>query len=165
MACAYITDLATSIWKDLGEPSDMSVSYIQTKLVSEYFIGKLNINMPAAYSIVNGDIFPALDNIGQAIYALMYKSEYYANRITKLLSGYSAATTWVELSDGDSKIRRASPTEMAKALKDLKAQIDSDMHNIIHAYRMNSSTARSMDYYTIDGVANTLQLNAYRPQA
>ena len=166
MACAYITDLATYIWKDLGEPTDMTVSYIQSKLISEAFIGKLNVAISASYSIVTNDIVPVLDNTAQAVYALMYKSEYYANKINKLLGGYSGATMWTELSDGDGKIRRASPTEVAKVFKDLKDRVDADMYNMIHAHRMNNSTSKTVDYYTIDPVlAVSPPLNSYRPLA
>jgi hypothetical protein len=43
MSCsAYLTDLAASIFNDLGQPTDMSVAYIQSKLTSNAFLGKLN---------------------------------------------------------------------------------------------------------------------------
>lgn len=150
MACAYITDLATNIWKDLGEPTDITVSYIQSKLVSDYFIGKLNVAISTSYTVSNGDIVPVLGTDEQAIYALMYKSESYARTIAKLLSGYSASSMWIELADGDGRVRRASPTELARVLKDLKNKSDSELTGLIHSYRMNNSGSRSVDTYTID---------------
>lgn len=150
MTCAYITDLATNIWKDIGEPTSITVSYIQSKLVSEYFIGKLNVAIASSYAIVNGDIVPALGTTEQAIYGLLYKSDYYSTRISQTLAGYSVSTMWVEMADGDGRVRRASPTEFAKVLKELKGQIDGDLRAMVGAYRMNNSQSRSVDQYTIN---------------
>lgn len=150
MPCAYITDLATNIWKDIGEPTSITVSYIQSKLVSDYFIGKLNVAIASSYAIENGDIVPALGGQEQAIYGLLYKSDYYATRISQTLGGYTVSTMWVEMADGDGRVRRASPTEFAKVLKELKSQIDGELRLMTAAYRMNNSQSRSVDKYTIN---------------
>ncbi len=149
----YISELATGIWQDLGEPATHLPSYIQTKLVSPYFLGKLNVAIATSYTIVDSDIVPVLGAEEQGIYALMYKVEYYAGQISKMLSGYtssSGGSAWIELSDGDGRVRRASPTEMAKVYASQKNQGESELSALIGKYRMNNSKAKTVDYLTIN---------------
>lgn len=144
MACAYITDLATLIYGDLGSPGDISVSSIQTKLVSSGFIGKLNNAISSCYSIVSGDISPELGVEEQAIYAQMYKSEYYSRKISSIFGGTDI--NWTTLKDGDSTITRSSQTEVGKLFKDLKRLSDEEMNKLIAAYRVNASSPSTIDY-------------------
>lgn len=162
MACAYITDLATNIWRDLGEPSDLSVPYIQTKLISPYFLGKLNVALGTAYEIVSGDISPALGTDEQGMYGLMYKIDYYARKINTLLSGYSADASWIELSDGDGRLRRASPTEIAKTITSIKNQLDLQLNGLVGKYRMNNAKSKSVDYFYKDDSGSGLPRDDYR---
>lgn len=147
MACAYITDLATLIYTDLGSPSDISVSSIQTKLVSNGFIGKLNNALSTCYSIVSGDIVDQLGVEEQSIYALMYKSEYYARKISSIFGGTDI--NWTTVKDGDSEITRSSQTEVGKLFKDLKKQNDEELKNLIGAYRTNASPPSTTDYASL----------------
>lgn len=144
MPCAYITDLATLIYSDLGSPSDISVSSIQTKLVSSGFLGKLNNKISTCYSIVSGDISPELGNEEQAIYSQMYKSEYYSRKISSIFGGTDI--NWTTVKDGDSEITRSSQTEVGKLFKDLKRQSDEELGNLVASYRVNASPPSTIDY-------------------
>lgn len=144
MACAYITDLATLIYGDLGSPGDISVSSIQTKLVSSGFLGKLNNALSTCYSIASGDITPQLGVEEQSIYAQMYKSEYYARKISSIFGGTDI--NWTTVKDGDSEITRSSQTEVGKLFKDLKRLSDEELNRLIGAYRTNASGPSTIDY-------------------
>jgi uncharacterized lipoprotein YehR (DUF1307 family) len=144
MACAYITDLATLIYNNLGAPSDLTISSIQTKLVSTGFLGKLNNKINTSYAIVSGDISPQLDTNEQAIYAQMYVSEYCVKKINAIIGGTEIA--WTTVKDGDSTITRSSQTEMAKIYKDLKKQTDEELDKLVGSYRINASSPISVDY-------------------
>ena len=144
MACAYITDLATLIYNNLGMPADVSVSSIQTKLVSVGFIGKLNNGISTSYSIVSGDISPDLGVNEQAIYAQMYASEYYSRKINQIIGGTDIY--WTSIIDGDSKITRTSQAEIAKVFKDLKKQSEEELYKLISMYRVNASGPTTVDY-------------------
>lgn len=144
MACAYITDLATLIFNNLGAPSDLTISSIQTKLVSAGFIGKLNNAISTSYSIVSGDISPELGVNEQAIYSQMYMSEYYARKISAIFSGTDI--NWTTIKEGDSAIVRTSQSEVAKVFKDLKKQTDEELQKLISTYRVNASAPSTIDY-------------------
>lgn len=144
MPCAYITNLSNSIWKDLGEPDDLTPSYIQSKLLSEPFLGRLNNLLSKCYRIVSNDIDPVLDPDEQAIYALLYQSEWYAAKINKIIN--ATDIQWVEVVEGDSRIRRSSSTERARILKDLKSQVDTRLTQLVSLYRLNNSQPSSVDY-------------------
>jgi len=144
MACAYITDLATLIYNDLGAPSDVTISSIQTKLVSTGFLGKLNNMISTSYSIISGDIYPEMAINEQAIYSQLYISEYYSKKINQIIGG--TEISWTTLKDGDSTIVRSSQTEMAKVFKDLKRQSDEEIIRLVGSYRVNASSALTVDY-------------------
>lgn len=148
MACAYLTDLATNIWKDLGEPADISVSYIQYKLVSNPFVGKLDNLISSCHTITSGSICPALTNKEQSIYALMYESDFWGQKLAKITAGQEIQ--WTRLEEGDSKITRVSSVEQGKLYKDMQRQTNEQLNYLVNVYRQNSSTARSVDFYTID---------------
>lgn len=144
MPCAYITDLATLIYNNLGAPSDVSVSSIQTKLVSTGFLGKLNNSINTSYVIANGDILPELGINEQALYSEMYVSEYYGRKINQIIGG--TEISWTSIGDGDSKITRSSQTEMAKVFKDLKKQADEEIIRLTNSYRVNASAPGTIDF-------------------
>lgn len=149
MPCAYITNLANSIYKDIGSPSSPSVSAIQTKLVSEDFLGKLNVAINGCYFIVTGDISPALQTQEQAIYSELYKYDYYGTMAIQVL-GAIGAVNWTRIKEGDSEIGRASPNETAKIFTTLKKQSEDAIRNLVNGYKANATTPQSIDYYTID---------------
>jgi hypothetical protein len=149
MPCAYITDLANSIYKDIGSPSDLSISTVQTKLVSENFIGKLNIAIDECHIIVTGDISPALSSSEQAIYSEMYKYDYYSTSALKTL-GAVGALLWTRLREGDSEVSRANPNEVAKFYSTLQKQTEGTLRLMIDDYKKNRTLTQSIDYYTIE---------------
>lgn len=149
MPCAYITDLANSIYKDIGNPSNLSISAVQTKLVSDSFIGKLNIAIDECHVITTGDISPALSSSEQAIYAEMYKHDYYSTAALQSL-GAVGALLWTRLREGDSEVSRANPNEVAKFYATLKKQSEETLRLMIDDYKKNRTLTHSIDYYTID---------------
>lgn len=144
MPCAYITDLATLIYNNLGSPSDISISSIQTKLVSTGFLGKLNNSINTSYSIVNGDISPELGVNEQNIYSQMYISEYYTRKIMQIAGGTDIS--WTSIQDGDSRITRSSQTETAKMFKDMKRLADEEIIRLVGSYRVNASGPSTIQY-------------------
>jgi hypothetical protein len=144
MASEYISGLATLIYEDLSSPSDLSVSSIQSKLVNEGFLGKLNNSISSSYVIVTGDISPVLGLNEQSIYSQLYISEYYTKKINSILGGTEIA--WTTVKDGDSTIIRSSQTETAKVFKDLKKQSDEELIRLIGSYRVGASGPLTVDY-------------------
>ena len=144
-----LCQLSTTVWEDIGAPTDYSPTNIQTWMV--YNIGRLNTSIYTCYNAIGATgISPALGNQESAILGEIFKSNYYGRKIMSTLTAGSLATSWVSMTDGDSNIRRMSPSEAAKVFKDLKNQSDAQLRLQINDYRQGEATARSVDYYTID---------------
>lgn len=147
MACAYITDLATFIWNDLGQPSDEPTSYIQSKLVSNGYIGQLNSFTASCFSGISGDISPSLGADEQALYALMYEKDYYTKKLNQTLAGLNPGV--ITLQEGDSRVTFASPIEKARLYRDMQKQLNDQLIMLTSAYRQDRSTPVSVDYMQI----------------
>lgn len=147
MPCAYISDMAEIIFTDLGSPSGYSPSYIQSKLVSPSYIGRLNNLIATCYTTVSGDISPALGTDEQGIYTLLYENAWYTTKLNQTLAGLNPGV--IEIRDGDSTMRFVSPVEQAKVYKDMQRQTAEQLGIQIASYRQQKSQPSSVDYLTI----------------
>jgi len=147
MPCAYITNLANAIWNDLGQPSDYPVSYIQSKLVSPSYVGKLNNMIATCYTVVTGDITPPLDENEQAVYQLMYETDFYITKMNQVNAGLNPGV--ISLTEGDSKIQFINPVEQAKVYKEMQRQLNEQLVFLTSAYRQGEAFPRSINYPTI----------------
>lgn len=149
MACsAYLSDLSTVIWQDIGSPTDTPVSYIQSKLTSSTYLGQLNSLTANCFTIVSGDISPALGNEEQGIYAAMYEADFYTRKVNALMGGTDIA--WTSLVDGDSRITRSSIVDQARLYRDMQKELNLKVKNLVSAYRQDNSNGRSVDFYDIN---------------
>lgn len=149
MSCPnYILDMATQIWNDLGQPTDTPVSYIQSKLISNTFLGKLNALTANCYVIVSGDISPVLGVDEQGIYALMYEQDFWTRKANILANGTDI--DWVVIRDGESSISRSNIVDKMRLYRDMQKQLNDQLNKTIAAYRQDLSTSKSVDYYGID---------------
>lgn len=148
MSCAYLTDLATSIWNDLGQPTDLSVAAIQTKLGSAAFLGKFNSLTANCYTIdSNGNIVPELGLEEQGIYSLMYQVDYYTGKLNNALNGFN--TSFISIADGDSRIVRANQVEVARMYRDQQKNLAQQLSLLIGSYRSGNAGPLAVDMYTI----------------
>lgn len=153
MACSpYLTDISTSIWNDIGQPTDTPVSYIQSKLTSNAFLGKLNVLTANCYTIVSGDIAPPLGTDEQGIYAMLYEQDFYTRKINVLANGTDVA--WVTIVDGESRITRSDTVSQMKLYATMQKQLNQQLNLAVAAYRQDNSIAQSVDYYDIDNGFN-----------
>ncbi len=148
MPCAQITDLANAIWNDLSQPSSTPVSYIQSKLTSNAYIGQLNVLTANCYTIISGDIAPPLGTDEQGIYALMYERDYYTRKVNDLANGTDI--NWITLKDGDSTIVRSNIVDQMRLYRDMQKQLNDQLGKSVAAYRQDASTSKSVDFYGID---------------
>lgn len=170
MACSpYLTDLATVIWNDLGQPSGMPVSFIQSQLVSNSYVGRLNNQIATCYTSVSGDISPALGNTEQAIYAMMYEMGYYQTKLAQTLAGLNPGI--VSLQDGDSRIVFTNSVEQAKVYKEMQKQLNDQLTMAVSQYRQQESQPSAVDmplivngawaYGSLGGIAGQIALYGY----
>lgn len=139
-----IYDLAYQTWNDLDEPSTVNPSFISGWMVNAANVGKLNNLISTNYTGVNGTISPEIGQEEAAIYSEMYQSLYYKQRINENLG--AGGVQWVELENGDSRVRRASPTEVAKVYKDLLRECNANLKDLITNYKYNLSFPRTNNF-------------------
>lgn len=160
MTCpAYITDMANFIWGNLGSPDDLSVSTIQSKLISNPYLGNLNNLIVTCYSGISGSITPVMSADEQAIYSSMYQKDYYTMKLNQTLQGYG--TSFVTLVEGDSRITRASTVDVARVYRDMQKELNDELSMQIASYRQNLAQPQSVIYPTI---VNTVGGNGGMPQ-
>lgn len=158
MNCVFIQNTATGIWTDISEPTNLSVSAIETKLLSSGFIGQFDALINGCHHVsydtgISGYcVSPSLNGEEVAIFQQLYLTNYYAKRSSEVLSLNNGLTAgaWVEIVEADTRIRRANPNEIAKFYKDLYKEFKSNLDDMISAYNRNQSNARSVDYFSID---------------
>ena len=167
MACgAYITDMAKGIHQEIGQPTSISPSFIQSKLLSKSFLGQLNTLLYKAHTIENGDISVELDMQEQAIYSRLWVYEYYNSQGPAILASMAAGNYWVNIQEGDSKIQRTNPIEIAKYFKTLASQYKDYVDEMVEFYNKAQSFPRSNDMYTINVYGNYAingSFSSYRP--
>ncbi len=138
MSCDYIYNLASGIWEEIGSPTSQSINYISGWLVNN--VGTLNNRINTCYSgDGSGCIDPAIDIEEQGIYKEIYKLNYYTLMVTSSI-GAAALSTWVELKDDVSSIRRISPNEFAKVYLQLKKEANAELNELIFDYQRNHAT-------------------------
>jgi len=144
MACNYLSDLSQTIWDQLGQPTSISIAYIQSRLVSNAYLGQLNTLTQICHSGVSGYIAPELGPDEQSIYAAMYVRDYFTSKLNQVMNGYD--TSFTRITEGDSTIVKSSVAEMAKVYKDAQRESNSQLQYLVAAYRTNPMQARSVEF-------------------
>ncbi len=94
-----------------------------------------------------GDFYPAFGNTEESIYAEMYKIDYYEKKIRDALNGImevSDTVDWIELSEGDTRIRRNNKNEVAKTYRSSQSEARKELQKLIGYYRENRSLPRQV---------------------
>ena len=161
--------LASGIWEDLGAPQNPSITYISGWVGSSRGVGKLNTLLNTCFCVDDegihagetfvscgvtgeyqaGDFYPALNSAETAIYTEIYKGDYYEKRMRDSLNGISDSyvsgnMAWTELREGDSSIKRGSPTEAAKVYRGFLGDSKAELQKLVGYYRSNGANPRQV---------------------
>lgn len=154
MSCQYIQNLATGVWMDISSPDSTTVATISGQLVSDFYLGTLNVLLGTCYSGSESGacISPPLTNTEQSILGELYKVNYYG-RLVAANAGAGGVRQMVEVGEFDTRIRWASPNEVAKTYvmmqKDARIRLD----NMVRDYfdlSLGGNVPRSIDFFNID---------------
>jgi hypothetical protein len=164
-SCPYITDLASSIHKSIGEPSAVSISFIAGKLTSNAFLGQLNTLLYKCHSIVDGCIEPPLDVDEQAIYATLYEADYYKKQISSYI-GAAGVKRVLSVKEGDSSVSLSNTASEAKVIADLAKSLRQQANEMADLYNRGRATALGVSFYTIDqyGPSSSLINDQFSPR-
>lgn len=150
MASEYLGVLSSGIWDDLSQPTGQPPAYIQAKLVSPAYVGKLNNLISTCYIAITGNIDPDLGEAEQGIYLSMYEMDYFTTKLNQTLAGLNPGI--VELREGDSTIRFTNPVEQAKVYKEMQRQLSEQLFWQVSAYRGHAGQPSAVDTPNIANV-------------
>ena len=139
-----IVDISDEIYRELGEPSDLSHASIAFWLRTN--IGDLNILINKKYYIIestleigilegSGDVFGDLE---KSIFKMIYSVHYYERLFRNALGAASTDST-IEIDQNGFRAKRVNKNELAKTYSDLRKQIVSELDILTRNYNLNES--------------------------
>lgn len=139
-----VVDLADEIYtSDLECPLDTSVPKIVFKLLT--LVGELNARLDLCVSVSESEEFdPELETDQAAILRWMFLVKYYGRHIRENLG--ANGVQWTEIREGDSVIKRASKTDVARSYMALKRDAEAELNRLVGLYRINYAITRGTDY-------------------
>jgi hypothetical protein len=140
-----IVDIADEIYRELGEPSDISIASVAYWLRTN--IGKLNVllNKPYLISDTTLEIYSSdepKDPFGineKSIFKKIY-TVYYYERLFRNALGAASTDSTLEISQNGFMARKINKNELAKTYSDLKKQSDAELKILLDRYEINEVT-------------------------
>jgi len=135
-----IVDISDEIYRELGEPVDISIASISHWLRTN--IEKMNILLDRKYLINSISLEIEHDNnkvFGLAeknIFKLLY-SIYYYERLFRNALGAASVDSVVSVTDDGSTVTKINKNEIAKNYAQIRKQINDELVNLINRYHAN----------------------------
>ena len=137
-----IVDVADEIYRELGEPSDISIASIAYWLRTN--IGKLNVllNKPYLINETTLEIYSSdetKDPFGineKTIFKKIY-TVYYYERLFRNALGAASTDSVIEINQNGFSARKINKNELAKTYSDLKKQSDAELKILLDKYEIN----------------------------
>ena len=139
-----VVDIADEIFRELGEPTSLSIPAISFWLRTN--VGQLNNYIHTEYSESENDLeikdaaSPPVE-IGdneKTILKKMYFIHYYDQRLRTHMTTMDTDTI-LSVRDGDSSVTKVNRNEIAKSIAAVKAQEYSELLKMIQAYVSNKA--------------------------
>jgi hypothetical protein len=138
-----IVDVADEVYRELGEPADISIASIAYWLRTN--IGKLNVLLGKPYLISETtlEIYSsdeAKDPFGineKAIFKKIY-TVYYYERLFRNALGAASTDSVISVTDDGSTVVKINKNELAKTWLDAKKQSDAELKILLDKYEINA---------------------------
>jgi hypothetical protein len=139
-----IVDISDEIYRELGEPSDLSHASIAFWLRTN--LGDLNILINKKFYITDdtlevgvledsGDTF---GNIEKSIFKMIYSMHYYERLFRNALGAASTDST-LEINQNGFMARKINKNELAKTYAQLRKQISDELYVLTKNYNLNEA--------------------------
>ena len=140
-----IVDIADEVYRELGEPADISIASIAYWLRTN--IGKLNvlINKPYLINETTLEIYSSdetNDPFGineKTIFKKIY-TLYYYERLFRNALGAASTDSVIEIDQNGFRAKRVNKNELAKTYSELKKQADAELKILLDKYDINGVT-------------------------
>lgn len=137
-----IVDVADEVYRELGEPADISIASVAYWLRTN--IGKLNVllNKPYLISDTTLEIYSsdeAKDPFGineKGIFKKIY-TVYYYERLFRNALGAASTDSVIDISQNGFSARKINKNELAKTYSELKKQADAELKILTDKYEIN----------------------------
>ena len=124
-----ITSIADEIFRELGEPSDKSISAIAFYLRSN--IGTLNCLLNKAFTIQDDwSVSPEINRNQAAVFKTFYFVYYYGTLVRETL-GSGSVDSVVSIDDAGHKIRLVNKNEKSKTFLSLRRDYQQDLKDLV----------------------------------
>jgi hypothetical protein len=140
-----IVDISDEIYRELGEPSDLSIASVAFWLRTN--IGKLNVllNKPYLINETTLEIYSSdetKDPFGineKTIFKKIY-TLYYYERLFRNALGAASTDSVIEIDQNGFRAKRVNKNELAKTYSELKKQADAELKILLDKYDINGVT-------------------------
>jgi hypothetical protein len=137
-----IVDVADEVYRELGEPADISIASVAYWLRTN--IGKLNVllNKPYLINETTLEIYSsdeAKDPFGineKTIFKKIY-TVYYYERLFRNALGAASTDSVIDISQNGFSARKINKNELAKTYSELKKQADAELKILTDKYEIN----------------------------
>jgi len=137
-----IVDVADEVYRELGEPSDISIASVAYWLRTN--IGKLNVllNKPYLINETTLEIYSSdepKDPFGineKTIFKKIY-TVYYYERLFRNALGAASTDSVIDISQNGFSARKINKNELAKTYSELKKQADAELKILTDKYEIN----------------------------
>lgn len=141
---AQIVQLATTIYQGINSPPALSVGYISGWLIDSGNLGDLD-NKLSICTYLTGDspcIAGDFSADEAAIYQLCFNTDYYEAQSLGVLQ---AGSYWINLEEGDSKVRRSDMVAVAKQWLSLQDNSQKTLRLAIQDYKRSHTSIGSIE--------------------
>jgi hypothetical protein len=140
-----IVDVADEVYRELGEPSDISIASVAYWLRTN--IGKLNVLLGKPFLISDAtlEIYSSdetKDPFGineKTIFKKIY-TVYYYERLFRNALGAASTDSTIEIDQNGFRAKRVNKNELAKTYSDLKKQSDEALKMLLDKYELHAVT-------------------------
>lgn len=145
-----VVDIADQIFRELGEPTSLSIPAITFWIRSN--VGRLNNAINTEFSVnsttleIERKINTTETNIGideAIIFTKMYSVYYYDTQIRANIKGLETDAV-VEVSSDGMRVRKTSKTEIIRYLTSLKRLELEELNKMINYYRIHKAIPRQV---------------------
>jgi len=137
-----IVDIADELYREMGEPSDLSIASVAYWLRTN--IGDLNITINKEYTInettleievPEDDIFGVTE---KSIFKMLFGIHYYERLLRNALGAASTDST-IEIDQNGFRAKRVNKNELAKTYAELRKQISQELDILTKNYNLNEA--------------------------
>ena len=142
-----IVDLADQIFRELGEPTELTLPAISYWIRSN--VGALNNYLNTGYIVKEGTLELVDSNSKEigldeaVVFKKMYMIHFYDLKIRKNINVVEAETI-IAVSDGEQSVTKINKNQVTIALTNLKRAEESELHRLIGSYKSDKSSPRQV---------------------